>query len=467
MNPTAPFRVGDTNHHNVVDVRVLHKDVFHVHGEHVFTAGNNHIAAPVGEVQIALIVYVAHIAHAAESTAHVCQLFPADVFRLEITAGGGHENFAHFAGRQLCAVFRPHGNFAAAEGPAHAAGVLQPFIAANGGDTNHFAHGVDFIDIFGTQNVNPCSFQLCGAVAAGVRQRFHALEVIGVEGIQLQHTVHQCGHHLDTFDFVVLDVPLNGSGLEVVGHHNAVAAAQTGNQCGGGCAVEHRSADQLTAAEEHTGHIEPCHQTFVGFSGGAGEANQFRLAGGAAGGLCPVGIGQNIGGHFVGISVEPLHQSFHGHALDAFRLISLGNQQIGFCQSHEVVDFPVCGAGGNGQIAGAVFPSCVNAENMSNGVGQANHDRAGIGNALFLEQPCQLVGFQIQVFPSGCFDFRIVLGNFNHSNFVGLGLGNALNLAAYGNEGRLKLYIIVVVDVEVFQLLHIGNPRNFLFLFHN
>ena len=67
--PAAPLGIGDADYDSVEYVQIAQQGVFHFRGEHIFTAGHYHVAAPVGEIEVVLIVNIAHVAHAAEVVA--------------------------------------------------------------------------------------------------------------------------------------------------------------------------------------------------------------------------------------------------------------------------------------------------------------------------------------------------------------------------------------------------------------
>ena len=227
--------------------------------------------------------------------------------------------------------------------------------------------------------------------------------------------------------------------------------------------MEHGAAQQLTAAEELTGHVEPAHEGFVGFPCGALDLNELGLAGGAACGLCAAGNCQTVGRHLFGVCTQAIQQLLFGEAGVAFGQIGVAYQNLRLCHVGKYFDFFVGGAGSYGHVASAVLPSCVCAQDVADGVGQANHNGGLIGNAVFLEQPCQLVGLYVQIPPSDGLYAGVIFIDFNNGDFVGLGVCDGFDLATGGNKSGFKLNGALVIDVEVTQILYVGAHGDFLF----
>ena len=67
VHPPAPLRVLEADHDDVGDLRVVDERGLDLGGEHVGAAGDDEVDAPVDEVQVAVVVEVAHVADGAEA----------------------------------------------------------------------------------------------------------------------------------------------------------------------------------------------------------------------------------------------------------------------------------------------------------------------------------------------------------------------------------------------------------------
>ena len=282
MDPVAPFLVGQAHNNGIGHFLVLFQHRFHLGREHILAAGDDHVAAPVGKIEVALFVQPAHVSHALEAAAVALQLRHVLVVNVQIPVAPAHVDLADLAGGQLLAVLIPDRDVAAFHF-SNAALMLQPVVAPDIGHADALGHGVDLVQALRRDDLQPLELQVPGADAPGVGHGGQACQILLTEVRQPDDALHQRGHHLHIFDLILLDEPDNVGRVKGRGHHQSVAAVQTVEGDGVGRPVEQGAGQKLTLLKGHAGIAEPAVQTRAALAGGGVLLDDLGLSGSAAG----------------------------------------------------------------------------------------------------------------------------------------------------------------------------------------
>ena len=142
------FLVGDAHHGHIGHLGVHDQDVLDLLGIDVDAAADDHEGGPVGQVKVALVIDVAHIAKGGPvgvlrvlgflGLAWVLQVLKGHLRHFEIDDAG-------LANGQFGAAFVADVDHAK-DRPAHGAGVRQPFLRRGVGEAVEFRGAVVFVD---------------------------------------------------------------------------------------------------------------------------------------------------------------------------------------------------------------------------------------------------------------------------------------------------------------------------------
>ena len=194
---------------------------------HVGAADENHVCLAIDQVEVAILVEVAHVAEG----------FPAvgarGGFGADVAVGGAaaarrqHEDLAHLAGRALAAVRFLNAKFAPAGRAAHRAGALEPLRARGERARDALGAAVGLVDLFGPDPLDPRALEPGGARRAGAHHAAQRREIeAALLGLgQAPDALHHGRHEQHPIDAVSLDQLEREPRLEAV-HHDDRSAAQ-------------------------------------------------------------------------------------------------------------------------------------------------------------------------------------------------------------------------------------------------
>src|SRR5215469_18705795 len=169
VDPAAPLRVAQADDDDVGDAGVADKGGFDLGGEDVGAAGDDHVDAPVDEVEVAAFVEVAHVARGREAVLGGVQAGGGAKVAVAVVERRAQVDIADLPGREVLAVGVEDANLGAAYAAADAALVAHPLVGAQRGQAQGLGHAVGHHDALGADQLGP-------AVQERGRHRRRALE---------------------------------------------------------------------------------------------------------------------------------------------------------------------------------------------------------------------------------------------------------------------------------------------------
>ncbi len=154
VHPLAPLGVAQPDHHDVGDRRMVDQRRFDLGREHVGTAAEDQVDPAVGQVEVAVVVDVAHVADRGQPVGVDVERAGAEVRRSAVRRRL-HVDVAGLAGGQFGAVGSEDADLGAALRQADAAAMLQPLVAAQRGDPECLGHAVGHEDPLGADQLDP------------------------------------------------------------------------------------------------------------------------------------------------------------------------------------------------------------------------------------------------------------------------------------------------------------------------
>ncbi len=103
VDPAAPLVVPQSDHDDVGDLRVVDQRRLHLRGEDVGAPGDDHVDATIGDVEVTVVVEVAHVADGLEPVVGRPQLRRVTEVVGSAVGGRSHEDLADLTSRDVVA----------------------------------------------------------------------------------------------------------------------------------------------------------------------------------------------------------------------------------------------------------------------------------------------------------------------------------------------------------------------------